>query len=196
MGVARVAARVLIGGLFVGHGTQKLFGWFGGPGRAGTEGMMEALQMRPARLNALAAGVTETASGAMLVAGLGTPLAAAGITGVMTTAIRKVHLANGPWVSNGGWEYNAVLIAAVIDLAEGGPGEYSLDRALGIERSGTAVALAALALGVGSSALTIAAGRRGAPAAIPPGGGATAAATAQGDVAGDPTTAGAGQDGS
>lgn len=52
MGLARVAARVLVGGLFVGHGTQKFFGWFGGPGREGTEGMMEALQMRPARVHA------------------------------------------------------------------------------------------------------------------------------------------------
>ena len=53
MSVGRLGARVLIGGLFVGHGTQKLFGWFGGPGRAGTEGMMEALKMRPAKVHAL-----------------------------------------------------------------------------------------------------------------------------------------------
>jgi putative oxidoreductase len=78
---------------------------------------MESLQMRPARLNALAAGVTETAGGALLAAGLATPLAAAGLTGVMTTAIRKVDLPNGPWAANGGWEYNAVLIAGVTALA-------------------------------------------------------------------------------
>ena len=190
MDVARLAARALIGGLFVGHGTQKLFGWFGGPGRAGTEGMMEALEMRPARLHALAAGVTEAGSGALLVAGLGTPLAAAGVTGVMTTAIRKVHLANGPWVSNGGWEYNAVLIAALAALVEVGPGRYSLDRALGTERTGTGVALASVGLGVGMAFLTMAAGKRGAPAPLPAGAGATAQA-AQSGTAGDPTTAGA-----
>ena len=109
--VGRLAARVVIGGLFIGHGTQKLFGWFGGPGRAGTEGMMDSLQMRPAKVHAYAAGVTETVGGGLLVAGLATPAAAAMLTGVMTTAIKKVHLANGPWAANGGWEYNAVLIA-------------------------------------------------------------------------------------
>lgn len=92
MSDGRLAARAVIGGLFIGHGTQKLLGWFGGPGRAGTEGMMEALEMRPARLHAAAAGVTETAGGALLAAGLATPLAAAGLTGVMTTAIKKVHV--------------------------------------------------------------------------------------------------------
>ena len=58
MSVGRLVERGLIGGLFIGHGTQKLFGWFGGPGRAGTEGMMTAMQMHPAKVNALAAGVT------------------------------------------------------------------------------------------------------------------------------------------
>ncbi len=60
MSVGRLAARAVIGGLFIGHGTQKLFGWFGGPGRTGTEGMMEPLQLRPAKLHATLAGVTET----------------------------------------------------------------------------------------------------------------------------------------
>src|SRR5512144_108759 len=190
MSVARLAARAVIGGLFIGHGTQKLFGWFGGPGRAGTAGMMETLEMRPAPLHALAAGVTETSSGALLAAGLGTPLAAAGITGVMTTAIRKVHLRNGPWIANGGWEYNAVLIAALAALVEVGPGKYSLDHVLGIDRHGTAIALAAVGLGVTTAGLTMAAGRRGAPAPLPPGGDKTAQA-AQSGVAGDPTVAGA-----
>ena len=76
MSVGRLVERGLIGGLFIGHGTQKLFGWFGGPGRAGTEGMMTALGMHPAKANALAAGLTETAGGALIVAGLGTPAAA------------------------------------------------------------------------------------------------------------------------
>ena len=58
MSVGRLAARAVVGGLFIGHGTQKLFGWFGGPGRAGTAGMMEALQMRPAKVHATLAGVT------------------------------------------------------------------------------------------------------------------------------------------
>lgn len=190
MSVGRLAARAVVGGLFIGHGTQKLLGWFGGPGRAGTEEMMESLEMRPAKLHAAAAGVTETAGGALLVAGLATPLAAAGLTGVMTTAIKKVHLPNGPWAANGGWEFNAVMIAAVIALAETGPGTVSLDHALGIERSGPRVALAALGLGVGAAAFTMAAGRRGRPAAVPAADD-TAAAAATDDTAGDPATEGA-----
>jgi putative oxidoreductase len=186
MSVGRLAARAVIGGLFIGHGTQKLFGWFGGPGRAGTEGMMEALQLRPAKLHALAAGVTETASGAMLATGLGTPFAAAGITGVMTTAIRKVHLNNGPWAANGGWEYNAVLIAAVTALAETGPGAISLDHLMGRERTGMRWALASLALGVGTAYLTMEAGQRGGPAPVLQ----AAAPVGMDDTAGDPTTAG------
>jgi putative oxidoreductase len=190
MSVGRLGVRLLVGGLFIGHGTQKLFGWFGGPGRAGTEGMMEALEMRPAKVHALAAGVTETVGGTLLAAGLATPLASAALTGVMTTAIKKVHLPNGPWAANGGWEYNAVLIGAVTALAETGPGDLSLDHALGTERSGPVWALASLATGVGTAALTMAAGRRGKPAPTPLTD-VSAAAAAQGETAGDPTTSGA-----
>ena len=190
MSVGRLATRALIGGLFVGHGTQKLFGWFGGPGRAGTEGMMESLQMRPAKVHALAAGATEAVGGALLVAGLATPAAAAALTGVMTTAIKKVHLANGPWAANGGWEYNAVLIGALVALAETGPGELSLDHALGTQRCGPVWALGALATGVAAAALTMAAGSRG--AASPSASSDEAAAvSAHGETAGDPTTVGA-----
>ena len=191
MSAGRLAARLLIGGLFIGHGTQKLFGWFGGPGRAGTEGMMAQLQMHPAKLNALAAGATETAGGALLAAGLATPLAAASLTGVMATAINKVHAAKGPWAANGGWEYNAVLIAAVTALVESGPGELSLDHAWNIERRGPLWALAALAAGAGASALTIAAAGRAAASLPAPATSGTGSGPADTDVAGDPATAGA-----
>jgi len=60
MSVGRLGARLVIGALFIGHGTQKIFGWFGGPGRAGTEAMMEHIDMRPAKVHALLAGTTET----------------------------------------------------------------------------------------------------------------------------------------
>lgn len=182
MQLGRLGARALIGTLFIGHGTQKLFGWYGGPGLAGADGMMESLDMRPGRRNALAAGITETAGGALLLAGLGTPLAAAALTGVMITAIRKVHLANGPWAAQGGWEYNAVLIAAVLALAEDGPGDLSLDARLGKEYSGPAMALGALALGAAASTLTIELGRRAPGAALPP------PDSPDLDTAGDPTT--------
>lgn len=165
MKLGRFAARAVIGGLFIGHGTQKLFGSFGGPGIDGTSAMMDSLEMRPTKANAYAAGLTETVGGAALALGLATPLAAAGLIGTMATAIRKVHLKNGPWVAKGGYEYNLVLIAALLAIVDGGPGELSLDRALGIHDTDEKWALAALATGLASSALAIELGRRGAAAA-------------------------------
>ncbi len=160
MKLGRLVVRLVIGLLFIGHGTQKLFGWFGGPGPAGTEKMMEGLNLRPAERNALAAGAAETAGGALLAAGLATPLAAATLSGVMITAVRTVHLKNGPWNSNGGYEYNLVLLAALLGLVDGGPGALSADRALGIDDTGPLWALGALAAGAGGSTLAVELGRR------------------------------------
>jgi putative oxidoreductase len=187
MKIGRLAARTVIGGLFIGHGTQKLFGWFGGPGLEGTEQMMGALDMRPTRPNALAAGISETAGGALLVAGAATPLAAANLIGTMLTAIRKVHKDKGVWVSQGGWEYNAVLIAALVALIDAGPGELSVDAALGRDEWGPGWALGGLALAAAASSAAIAMGRRApAPKDESPDGAVAEAATS--DVAGDPTT--------
>jgi putative oxidoreductase len=147
MKIGRLLLRLTVGGFFFGHGTQKLFGWFGGHGPDATAQMFESLGMRPGRRNALAAGVAEAGGGAALALGLATPLAAGTLTSVMLTAIHRVHLKNGPWVTNGGYEYNAVLIAAVLALAEVGPGDISLDHALGTERSGPGWALLAAAMG-------------------------------------------------
>ncbi|HTT27034.1 MAG TPA: DoxX family protein [Solirubrobacteraceae bacterium] len=152
MKIGRLLLRITVGSLFFGHGTQKLFGLFGGHGLDATANMFESLGMRPGRRNAIAAGVAEAGGGAALAAGFATPLAAATLTSVMLTAINRVHLKNGPWVTNGGYEYNAVLIAAVIALAEVGPGDLSLDHALGTERSGPAWALLALAAGAAGAA--------------------------------------------
>jgi putative oxidoreductase len=168
MKLGRLLLRVTVGGLFVGHGTQKLFGWFGGHGLDATANMFESIGMRPGNRNAIAAGVAEAGGGAALAAGFATPLAAATLTSVMLTAINRVHLKNGPWVTNGGYEYNAVLIAAVLALAEVGPGELSLDHALGQERSGPGWAVLALALGIaGAVGAHIAAEATPAPPAPP-----------------------------
>ncbi|MPV50195.1 MULTISPECIES: DoxX family protein [unclassified Pseudactinotalea] len=164
MSIGRFALRVTIGGLFVGHGLQKLTGSFGGPGLAGTEQMMTSLELYPPHLQALAAGATETAAGAMLTAGLLTPIASAGLVGVMTTAIRTVHAPNGLWNAKGGWEFNAVMIAAALTLAEE-PGRGSLDAAFGRARWGSTWAVAALVGGMLASTATIAVGRRMARAA-------------------------------
>jgi len=119
MKLGRLIARLIIGGLFFGHGTQKLFGWFGGPGRAGTEQMMDKLDMHPPHEQALLASWAETAGGAMLALGFLTPLSAAMLTGSMITAIRKVHLPNGLWAMNQGYEYNLALIATLAALLDG-----------------------------------------------------------------------------
>lgn len=185
MQMGRLAARIVIGGLFVGHGTQKLFGWFGGPGLEGTEEMMDALEMRPTKPNALAAGLSETLGGSLLVAGAATPAAASSLIGTMITAIEKVHKPNGPWVANGGWEYNAVLIAALLAVIDGGPGDLSVDAAFGREEWGPAWAIGGLATGAAASALAIALGRRGGSAGgQPTGDGEVGDAT--GETAGDP----------
>lgn len=159
-----LVTRVLIGGLFFGHGAQKLFGWFGGYGPDGTGGFFEGLGLRPGRQHAMAAGAAEAGGGVLLALGLATPVAGAAITGVMTTAIRTVHQPNGPWVTENGWEYTAVIIAAALTVVEVGPGPVSLDAALGNERSGTGWALAALVAGVAGSTLLLRDWERPAPA--------------------------------
>jgi putative oxidoreductase len=151
MKLGALAMRGLIGGLFIGHGTQKLFGWFDGPGHEGTAGMMEKLGMHPPRRHALLVGAGEAGGGLLLTLGAFTPLATMLLTGSMTTAIRKVHAPNGPWVTKGGWEYNAVLVAALTALAESGPGSPSVDSALFPRLHGPALALASLAGGVAGS---------------------------------------------
>ncbi|HKP20145.1 MAG TPA: DoxX family protein [Thermoleophilaceae bacterium] len=160
MTLGRLIARVAIGGLFVGHGTQKLFGWFGGPGVEGASQMMRKLELHPPRRNAMAAGAAETTAGVLLALGALTPVAGALVTSTMVTAIRKVHGPNGPWIQQSGYEYNAVLIAVMAALVEAGPGAPSVDRALGIEKRGTGWALAAIAAGAAGSTLAIEAGRR------------------------------------
>lgn len=146
--------RTVLGLLFVGHGTQKLFGWFGGHGPEGTGQFFESLGLRPGRRHAMAAGAAEAGGGALIALGFLTPLGAAAIIGTMATAIRTVHFKNGPWVTNGGYEYNLTLMAAMVALADLGPGDVSVDRALGIEVSGPLVALLALVGGIGVATVT------------------------------------------
>src|SRR3954470_10646257 len=120
--------RAVIGGLFVGHGLQKLTGAFGGHGLEGTGGFFETLGLYPGKHHATAAALSETGGGALLVAGAATPLAAATLTGTMTVAILKVHGQHGVWAQNGGYEYPLVLTAALFAITASGPGDPSLDR--------------------------------------------------------------------
>ncbi|HWA67362.1 MAG TPA: DoxX family protein [Mycobacteriales bacterium] len=166
MNTGRLAARLVIGGLFVGHGLQKLRGSFDGPGIEGTAQMMDQIEMRPAVPHAYAAGVTETAGGAMLALGAATPIAAASLIGVMITAIRKVHGKNGPWITDRGWEYNAVMIAALLAIVDGGPGPVSIDALRRKSSRGPFAMLGALALGAAASTVAVELGRNGQPRQI------------------------------
>jgi putative oxidoreductase len=166
MKVGRLLLRTSVGGFFVGHGTQKLFGWFGGNGLQATAEGFEHLGIRPGKANAILAGVAEAGGGALLAAGLATPLAASALTATMITAIETVHAKNGPWVTKGGYEYNVVLIAAVLTLVEVGPGALSLDGRLGRERSRTGWMLATALTG-GLGALVARQARTSVPASRP-----------------------------
>jgi putative oxidoreductase len=157
MGLFRLLARVTIGLLFFGHGAQKLFGWFGGGGLEGTSQGFESMGLRPGRRHALAAGTAEAGGGLLFALGAATPAAAAALCSVMITAIKTVHWEKGIWSSSGGYEYNLVLIVTVFGLTENGPGQWSVDGALGRPRWGTAWALAALAAGAAGSAAALAA---------------------------------------
>jgi putative oxidoreductase len=145
MDLGRLFLRGVIGTLFVGHGTQKLFGWFGGHGLDGTGGFFEGLGLRPGKRHATAAGISEAGGGALFALGAATPVAATMISATMLTAMRKVHLAKGPWVTQGGYEYNLALIALVTALVETGPGRASVDAKLFPRWKGTGWALASLA---------------------------------------------------
>jgi putative oxidoreductase len=159
MGLFRLLARVTIGLLFVGHGTQKLFGWFGGGGIEGTSQAFESLGLRPGRRSAVAAGAAEAGGGLLFALGFATPAAAAALCSVMITAIKTVHWEKGIWTSAGGYEYNLVLLVTVFGLTENGPGPWSVDGALGKPRWGTAWALAALTAGAAGSTAALAASK-------------------------------------
>jgi putative oxidoreductase len=152
--------RTIVGGLFIGHGLQKLTGWFGGHGLKGTGEFFEAIELRPGVVHAAAAGAAEAGGGALLAAGLQTPFGATLLSGTMITAIRKVHLSKGVWASDGGYEYNLVLLAIVFALSDVGPGRLSLDAARGGKRKGLGWALAQLAAAAIGSTVAIELGKR------------------------------------
>jgi putative oxidoreductase len=122
--------RLVIGVLFIGHGAQKLFGWFGGHGLKGTGGWFESIGMKPGVTMALLAGLAELVGGVLFALGLLTPLAAILIAATMFMAILKVHGQNGIWATSNGYEYNLTLLAVAIGIALIGPGQYAMDAIL------------------------------------------------------------------
>jgi putative oxidoreductase len=129
---APMIVRVVQGSLMAGHGAQKLFGSFGGPGLEGTSGFMEMLGMRPGRPWAYLAGLSEFGGGVLTALGFLNPLGPLGIIGAMAMATVKAHSGKPIWVTEGGAELPVINIAASTALILNGPGKYSLDHALGV----------------------------------------------------------------
>ncbi len=125
-----LALRLGVGATLVAHGTQKLFGWFGGHGLAGTAGFFESIGFTPGRANALLAGAGEAGGGSLLALGLATPAAGAAVAGTMAVAA-SMHKDNGFFAQDGGLEYPAVLALTAGAIALSGPGRLSLDAAFG-----------------------------------------------------------------
>jgi putative oxidoreductase len=126
-----LAVRLVFGLVMAAHGAQKLFGWFGGYGLAGTGGFMESLGFRPGRFFAASAGFTEFAGGLLLALGLLGPVGPALMVSVMLVAIGSVHWAHGLWAAANGIEMPLLYAIGGVALALTGPGQYSLDAVLG-----------------------------------------------------------------
>jgi len=125
--VALLVLRVIVGGLFIGHGAQKLFGWFGGRGIDGTAGSMAALGLHPPTVWALLAGMSELGGGLLTLLGLLDPLGPVALIAAQTMAIATVHWGKPIWAAQGGAELPITNIAVSVALILSGPGRYSLD---------------------------------------------------------------------
>jgi putative oxidoreductase len=155
MEIGLLLLRLAVGLTLAAHGSQKLFGWFGGYGLDGTGQFMEGLGFRPGRLHALMAGLAE-AGGLLLAFGFLTPLGSALVASVMIVAVMTVHLKNGFWLTGNGYEYNLLIGIAALSLAFTGPGTLSIDALLGLSFGGAAWGIAALVMAVLGAAVQLA----------------------------------------
>ncbi len=119
--------RLVVGLTFAAHGTQKLFGWFGGYGIEGTGGFFESIGLKPGKQLAILAGAGELLAGVLFAAGLLTPLAALAMVVIMLVAIKTVTGQNGYWITANGTEYSVAIIVVALGIALTGPGVYALD---------------------------------------------------------------------
>jgi putative oxidoreductase len=129
-GLDTLPLRVGAGAIFAAHGAQKLFGWFGGYGLEGTAGWMASIGLEPGRLMAAMAGGAEFFGGLLLIAGLLVRPAALALAVAMIVAIVMVHLPNGLFMSNNGYEFGLALLVVSVALVFRGAGSFSVDSAL------------------------------------------------------------------
>jgi putative oxidoreductase len=129
-----LALRLTLGAVFLAHGAQKAFGWFGGPGFGAAAGFFGSLGLKPPRFWTAVAVSGELTAGVLFLLGLFTPIAGLLVLATMVVAIAKVHGPKGFFVQDGGYEYNLVLIIAAVAVAATGPGRFSLDYVLGLTR--------------------------------------------------------------
>ncbi|MET8567039.1 DoxX family protein [Streptomyces sp. NPDC004783] len=151
--------RLGTGGVLAAHGAQKLLGWFGGGGIAGTGQAMEAMGYTPGRASATAAGLSEAGGGVLLALGLATPAAGAAAAGAMAGAA-AVHAPSGFFAQEGGYEYAASLGLTAAGLAVTGPGRLSLDHALGHAVNRSWMVPAAFAVTAAATTLVVGARNR------------------------------------
>ena len=166
LGTGLLLARLILGVLVVAHGGQKLFGWLGGYGLAGTAGFFEQLGFRPGRLFVVTASLSEVVSGVLIALGLFGPVGPALLLSVMLVAAVSVHWKNGLFAGTNGIEVPLLYATGALALALAGPGLFSLDAVLGIANIWTpAVKVAVLAIGVVGGAVNLLARRHATVAA-------------------------------
>ena len=129
-GFGLTVLRIFVGIIFAAHGSQNLFGWFGGGGLAGTAQWMESIGLAPGTLMALLSGGTEFFAGLALIIGLLARPAALGLTIVSLVAIFSVHISNGLFMANNGYEFALALLGGSIAVLVEGAGKLSVDRAI------------------------------------------------------------------
>ena len=122
--------RIFVGIIFAAHGSQKLFGWFGGGGLAGTAQWMESIGLTPGTLMALLSGGTEFFAGLALIVGLLARPAALGLSFTLLVAIFSVHIHNGLFMANNGYEFALALLGGTVAVLLEGAGKLSIDGAI------------------------------------------------------------------
>lgn len=144
--IAGLALRAAVGGTMVAHGVRHAMTL------EGTARWFDSIGFRRPRHQAIASAAVEIGSGAALLAGMATPVAASAVVGTMVVAARSVHIENGFFITAEGYEYVLNLTVASVALAAIGPGRLSIDHVLGLDAKVTPLGGAALAAGVGLAA--------------------------------------------